>query len=108
MVASKCSSAFVLKSCGLISILVHSVAAVLDPRVCATIHVFHAFTGFSSVLILKYTCTDFRGKILKEYTKALKFGVYNEHTEVLTLPSLPCLLALPSLLCLLASLHYPP
>ena len=50
----------------------------------------------------EYTCTDFRGKILKEYTKALKFGVYNEHswsiideilTEVLTLPSLPCLLA---------------
>ena len=61
----------------LISIPVHSVAAVLDPIVCATIHVFHAFTGFdttSSVLILKYTCTDFRGTILKEYTKALKFG----------------------------------
>ena len=60
------------------SIPVHSVAAVLDPRVCATIHVFHAFTGCdttSSVLILTYTCTDFRGKILKEYTKALKFGV---------------------------------
>ena len=50
----------------LISILVHSVAAVLDPRVCATIHVFHAFTGCdstSSALILKYTCTDFRGRI---------------------------------------------
>ena len=28
----------------LMSILVHSVAAVLDPRVCATIHVFYAFT----------------------------------------------------------------
>ena len=28
----------------LISILVHSIAAVLDRRVCATIHVFHAFT----------------------------------------------------------------
>ena len=54
----------------LISIPVHSVAAVLDPRVCATIHVFHVFTGCdttSSVLIL--TCTDFRGKILKEYTE---------------------------------------
>ena len=42
----------------------HSVAAVLDPRVCATLHVFHAFTGCdttSFVLILQYTCIDFRG-----------------------------------------------
>ena len=24
------------------------------------------------------TCTDFRGKVLKEYTKVLKFGLQNE------------------------------
>ena len=44
---------------------VHSVAAVLDPSVCATLHIFHAFTDCdttSFVLILQYTCTDFRGK----------------------------------------------
>ena len=59
---------------------VHSIAAVLNPRVCGihTLHVFHAFTGCditSFVLILQHTCTDFRGKILKEYTKVLKFGL---------------------------------
>ena len=31
-----------------------------------------------TVLILQY-CTDFRGKVLKEYTKVLKFGLQNEH-----------------------------
>ena len=55
----------------LTSIPVHSVAAVLDPRVCATLHVFHAFTGCDATSF-QYTCTE--GKILKEYTKVLKFG----------------------------------
>ena len=37
--------------------------------------------GFQSLQLYRSfsTCTDFRGKVLKEYTKVLKFGLQNEH-----------------------------
>jgi len=34
---------------------VHSIAAAMDPRMCATLHVFHAFTGCG-------TTSSFAGK----------------------------------------------